>query len=374
MSTPTLYPGQRGFSIIEVMVGMLIGLLGILVMFQMLERWDQQKRTASSGNDAQVSGSIAMYSLERDMRMAGYGFGRATNVMGCTVNAYDRLRPVTVFAFPLVPVLIADGAGGAPDTVTVFYGNSNLASASITYTTSTATSKTLSTRSGVERGDLILITQDATTCGLAETTDNTSADGITINHASGNYTGQDNTAATARYNAAAGLGIAFTPGSIYNLGPDPRRNIWQISNSRLLTSTDDLHYSDLRDSNGLGNPDNQNDWTEVADGIIDLQAEYGIRIAGIMQWSPQPPPNWAVPQAWSSVSAIRIGLLARSQQYEKVAVTTTAPIWAGGAFTMTDLDGGADSNPGDPNDWRHYRYRVYQAVIPLRNAIWGSTP
>jgi type IV pilus assembly protein PilW len=27
----------------------------------------------------------------------------------------------------------------------------------------------------------------------------------------------------------------------------------------------------------------------------------------------------------------------------------------------------------DPaNNWRHYRYRVYETVIPLRNMLWGS--
>ena len=38
---------------------------------------------------------------------------------------------------------------------------------------------------------------------------------------------------------------------------------------------------------------------------------------------------------------------------------------------MTNLDGTADTNPGTPNDWRRYRYRVYETVIPLRNMLWG---
>jgi len=25
-----------------------------------------------------------------------------------------------------------------------------------------------------------------------------------------------------------------------------------------------------------------------------------------------------------------------------------------------------------PNNWRYYRYRVYERVIPLRNMIWGN--
>jgi type IV pilus assembly protein PilW len=40
---------------------------------------------------------------------------------------------------------------------------------------------------------------------------------------------------------------------------------------------------------------------------------------------------------------------------------------------MTNLDGTADSTPGNANDWRRYRYRVYETVIPLRNVVWGIT-
>ena len=41
---------------------------------------------------------------------------------------------------------------------------------------------------------------------------------------------------------------------------------------------------------------------------------------------------------------------------------------------MTNVDGTPDSNPGDANDWRHYRYRSYQTVVPLRNMIWSTGP
>ena len=41
---------------------------------------------------------------------------------------------------------------------------------------------------------------------------------------------------------------------------------------------------------------------------------------------------------------------------------------------MTDLNGTTDTNPNDANNWRHYRYRVFERVIPLRNVIWGTAP
>ena len=41
---------------------------------------------------------------------------------------------------------------------------------------------------------------------------------------------------------------------------------------------------------------------------------------------------------------------------------------------MRNVDGSADSfGPAvpDPNNWRYYRYRVYERVIPLRNRLWN---
>ena len=41
---------------------------------------------------------------------------------------------------------------------------------------------------------------------------------------------------------------------------------------------------------------------------------------------------------------------------------------------MTNVDGTPDSfgdADADPNNWRYYRYRVYERVIPLRNMLWG---
>ena len=41
---------------------------------------------------------------------------------------------------------------------------------------------------------------------------------------------------------------------------------------------------------------------------------------------------------------------------------------------MTNVDGSlpAITTVGDPNNWRHDRYRVYERVIALRNILWGT--
>jgi len=139
---------ERGFTLVEVMVGMLIGLIGIIVIFQVLQLTESRKRTTTAGSDAQIAGSIAMFSLERDLKLGGFGFGAAASasagsLMGCNVNVYDSLNPAANFPLRLTPVQIDDGLAGAPDSITVLWGSSLTFSNFETFTTTTDTSKLL---------------------------------------------------------------------------------------------------------------------------------------------------------------------------------------------------------------------------------------
>jgi type IV pilus assembly protein PilW len=368
---------------VEIMVGVLIGMIGIIVIFQMLATSEERKRSATAGSDVQVSGVIGLTSLERDVREAGYGFSSAaydtgiTPVMGCTVNAYDTGRPTPAHTYRLTPIQIIQGAGAASDTIIVLRGSGGTFPAAHVFTESTDTSKKTRGRAGIFPRDILLVGRTTPTldCMTVEITDVTDADGLTIRHNQGSYNytnylpdGSTSTSSRiARHNNAAPP-INFTAGYLFNLGNSPRRNIWTVQNGRLQV-TNDLLYQDT-------NGDGTNDPVEVADNIVNLQAEYGIdannngRIES-GEWTTTDP---ATTIAWANVLAVRIGLLVRSGQFERTTVTTTVPSWSGGQFVITNLDGSASSStPADPADnWRHYRYRVYEAVVPLRNILWGS--
>jgi type IV pilus assembly protein PilW len=370
-----------GFTLVEVLVGMVIALIGMVMMFQTMSSWDARKRTTSSGSDAQISGGIGMFSLERDLKLAGYGFGNSA-AMGCAVSANDTTRPGPgLINFTMAPVIITDGVGGAPDTLTVLYGSGTTMSSSQTFSNLTTTSIRLNTRTGMRSGDLLIAADSGNLlCGLFEASGNANADGVSVDIGSGayiNYASNQtvsaqtalgaaplallqakflNNSGTARYNnnTQKGVGVA---GSAFNLGTAPRLNVWSIVNRRTLVVSNTLA--------------NQATATEVAEGIVNLQAEYGVDanndgVISAAEWSA------AAPALWTQLRAIRVALLARSQQYERTPVTPNAPTWAGGAFVMTNLDGTPDTNPGTPNDWRHYRYRIYETVIPLRNMLWGQ--
>ena len=121
----TLRGRSSGLSIVEVLVGVAIGLIGIVAVFQAIAVWSKHTATTSSGSDAQVAGTLALFNIERDIKQAGHGFGRATTpVMGCSVASTDT-SPARVFNFPLSPVTITVGAGGTPDTIAALYGDSS---------------------------------------------------------------------------------------------------------------------------------------------------------------------------------------------------------------------------------------------------------
>jgi type IV pilus assembly protein PilW len=360
---------SQGFTLTELLVGVAIGLIGIVAMFQVLALWDRTKRTTAAGSDSQIAGAVGYYRLERDVKQGGMGFGAAqSSIMGCNVSAVvnavaaTATSPATVargaFTIPLVPVQIIQGASNDPDALTVFYGNSTFFAAEQPFTASTAFSKKTTSRHGFKVGNAVVVADTASHCALIEVSGDTNADLLTLDHAG------------LRFNAAAGTGATFSSGLLFNLGTVPQLNVWGI-NSGALVVTDSLYA---------------NTSVTVSDGVIDLQAQYGIDANGdykVDVWQDAAPTNW------TQLLAVRVAMLARSQQYEatrteagaSVYVTSVAPIlpWRDNAnntiaFKMNNVDGNADSNPKTDNDWRNYRYRVYGGVIPLRNMVWGVSP
>jgi type IV pilus assembly protein PilW len=375
-------PTQRqiGFTLIELLVAVVIGLLGVLVIFQVVSTWDSQRRTTTAGSDAQVGAMLGGFALERDVRNSGWGFGTADTIamrtppgplapsrlLGCTVTSV-----VPAGSFTMVPTLITQGAANAPDVVTVLSGNSGLISDRKTYNGGGATQKiaTRESTAGIFPGDLLIFTADTgvgtpPVCQLVELT-SIGSDQVSFNHATGSYTPAVGPARAAVYNPTS-TNSALVGGAFFVLGTAPVLNQWSVRDGRALSFLNLL--------NPAATP------VDVAEGVIDLQAQYGYDNATPMTGTVSAwfePDALPAPTDWSRVIAIRIAILSRAQQFERTPVSTVAPAFFNGArsFTMRNVDGSADSNTAnDPNNWRHYRYRVYEKVIPLRNMLWGQSP
>ena len=118
------------------------------------------------------------------------------------------------------------------------------------------------------------------------------------------------------------------------------------------------------DCSAAGNVNNAAIWAPIASNIVSLRAEYGsdatVPMDGFVDaYSPVTP---ATACGWARVSAIRVALIARSSQYDRDNVTAAAPLWQGSASSPVVLSGFAD--------WQHFRYKIFQTVVPLRNMAW----
>lgn len=437
---------QRGLSLVEILVGVLIGMIGIIVIFQVLSVTEQRKRTTTYGSDAQTAGAIALYSLQRELQIAGLGFGAAHyRQLGCSVRVWDQLRPTESAAnsldFKFVPIEITNGAGGAPDSISVLWGNPteyvtfgwqpsnpnlqelNSWKSEISPTPPDGSIILDSGRAGIGWGDILLLTSDPKNTGVTGGAGQLVQCALVQVSARPGDTGKrpddlgsdprvffkddwqspppqdtpwpppalQTTTAKPRYNKSIGWPDNLTVASGYfvNLGKQPRRTVWSINNGRLE------FIETLANAPGA----------IVAEGILNMQAEYGIdtdndNIISDKEWTVTPPTEALAADAnnpcnvnpavsWRCVRAIRISLLTRSDNWDPTACSPTPRYTSGTSgglvltpFTMTNVDGSADSfaSPCGPsssasaNDWRRYRYSVYETVIPLRNVIWGTAP
>src|SRR5260221_12447319 len=115
---------ERGFSMVELLVAMLIGLIGMIIIFQVFEVSEGIKRSTTSGGDAQQNAVIALYTMERDFKNAGMGFNDTT-FAGCNIVGFDNKRtapdfPTAGVTIQLAPVFITSGAATpGPDRLIV---------------------------------------------------------------------------------------------------------------------------------------------------------------------------------------------------------------------------------------------------------------
>ena len=103
-----------GFSLVELMVGMTIGLITVLVVTQVMSVAETRRQASISGADSVVNVGLGLYTIEREGKSAGYGLTALQTAIGCPIKAMHDTTPINL---NLVPVTIIDGASGAPDQV-----------------------------------------------------------------------------------------------------------------------------------------------------------------------------------------------------------------------------------------------------------------
>ncbi len=364
--------GQQGFTLIEMMIGVVLGLLTMLVITQVTVQAEGRKRTVSMGSDAQVNGSLALFTLQRDLQMAGYGAAVNPDALGCEVNGkFDTGGEA--FSFALAPVLITDGASGAPDTIQVLQARTHHFSVPIKVMenhTQTGNAFVVNSSLGVSEGDMMIaipkVQTPTSACALFSVhgnagSPNTMLGPTRIPHIYG---------ANGKWNQASIFPADGYPVESYliNMGQMVHR-AYGVDDAQNLIAKER--------SPSTGETVSQ----ELYPQIVNIQAMYGKDTDGdgvVDRYDSTTPTTNA---QWQQVLTVRVAVVARSNQFEKDSVTTSAPLWdVGGSATIADVTT-ATCNAGSTcialkidhvTDWQHYRYKVYETIVPLRNVLWNS--
>ena len=365
---------QSGMSLVELMVGMAIGLIGITIITHLYLVNEKYKRSTTGSGTAQVNGAIALYTLERDIRMAGFGLNHS-GALGCSCDkvanpncsavqyyyngVYSSPPGASGGALPpleFVPGVIRETAD-LPDTVTLLYGNQpeRMLPGKLTESMPQPSAEfKVDGTAGYTINDMVLVTNGAS-CMMTQVT--------MVQPAAGNL--QHNPGPSLWNPAGGGSPLpAFPAGAnLFNLG-NPIWRTYSVASGKLQI----MEVMTTTGGPTAGAP------TPIIDDIVDLQAQYGKDTDdnGVVEtWNTVQPTSGA---QWQQVLAVRVAVLARSGNYERPEVaggsceattSATRPKWGDAGAEQdfpTLLVAGALPSC--------YKYRVFETIIPLRNMIW----
>lgn len=424
----------RGFSLIELMVGMVIALIASIVIFQVLAVSEGYKRATTGGSDALQSGGVSAYSLSRLIGAGGGGFAATPNALGCPLGLFrgatqvlgQSTAPFRIatalptpfdaaidFRISLVPALIIAGAdNNTPDVIMIMAGNHpsigrHIRSASQTATTITLADNTVvginnsRDAAGAAQHDLLLaIDQEpgaargaATTCDIAEAVGTPAIvspfaipNPIVLDTAA-NFSGPNrftNIGTPPYYSTTLAINdlgpvsaTAPSPGSgpqfmVLGVGSDG------VTPNALLAVNLLTGYCPAIDL--VAGCVAADTWVSqsLADNIISIKAIYGIATLAldpnVSSWVAPTGATWGATALSANRSnllrlrAIRLAVIARNAQPEKTADTAAAGATGFSPATFT-LFGDTAASMVVNNPDRHYRYKVFEITIPLRNMV-----
>jgi type IV pilus assembly protein PilW len=377
----------RGFSIVELLVSLAIGLLALVFAMRLITGSEKSKQSALGSSDSMQNGMLAMFSISGDAQQAGFGLNDPI-LVGCNTRFSDKegfelaaAQRGAATVRPLAPAIIVSN-GSAPDVISLYSGSSPTGTGTLRLVSDYFGGNRLNVDRmpsyGFKLGDVVVVAPEnrGGDCALAQL----SAPPGTV--ASVSIGG----AAGLRYNTGE-LGMNFKGGRtrIFNLGPAATLSLhtWSVANGFLRLRATDMAGAATAPAT-------------VADNIVSIKAQYGfdtrtgqafenrtgLRIAtwstGMINADAQGETGDA--GDYEHLAALRIAVVARSKTRERprpgTACSTTAskPV----VFASKEPEGVTPvpmtvdvAVAGDSVDWRCYSYRVFETVVPLRNAAWN---
>jgi type IV pilus assembly protein PilW len=395
---------HKGMTLIELMVAMVIGLGITLAISSVLIASENHKRTTTSTNDAQQTGSYGFNALDKALRGAGSGIAESAfptdvGVLGCHLNAgtpaiFPRAAPFPVpFAgflggapgnLRVAPVLIGKNQSqdGVSDVIMIMSGSGAAGGVSRQITGGgSAITATLDNTVGFANSvpalgwDLLLVSQSGVPDCLIEQV--AAIAPPTLNLGGIYYTA---TATTTSMAALAGNTSTYvTP-----IGNAAANNIqftlFGLDTNRTLYSYDLLQ--NLKLVGGAPADSAQ----AIADGVVQMNALYGIDTNGDGiqdEWADPGVAGWNIntvmnsPTKMKQIVSVRVALIVRGENYDLNGGTAAAPnpvtlsltffnglhsgpLAAGPLLAQTINMVGTD---------QQFRYRVFEFTVPLRNML-----
>ncbi len=366
---------ERGMTLIELMVAVVIGLGVTLAVTTVLIASENNKRITTSTNDVDQTGAFIAAELDTALRGAGSGFASSSlataGALGCKLNVATILPRAKGLPAPfdstgfakvsadlrVAPVLIAKNQSSSvtSDVLVVMNGSGAAGGVSRLITGSVGSSTlVLNNAVGLVNDDLVLVSRDGTTDCFLEQIKSISDSTLTLG---GTYYAASATLATL----ASSDKPWVTP-----LGNATANNlqmtVYTVGDNRTLFSYDLLQAT----GGDVAQP--------IAESVEQLHAIYGVDTDGngIMDgWAdPGATGTYDITTVMSSVStmqkilAVRVSLVLRGNYYDRNGGAVVSPA------TLTLFSGLKSvanvSLEQTVNLDQQYRYRVLEFTVPLR--------
>jgi type IV pilus assembly protein PilW len=374
-----------GFSLVELMVAVAIGLVLMLAVTRVLMRNEGRNRDTLAVNDVNQSGAYAAFLLDNVVRSAGSGFAnRWQQVLGCRLNAsrggaevLPRAAdwPVPFAGFTrnvrVAPLIIGKGQSAAgSDVIAVMRGNAGIGEAPLEVL---ALGPPLGLRNtiGLAANQLMLLADGAPECLLLQA--GVPAAGTVPLAGAGDF---HTTTGAHRDLADFGSPTANTVlVNLGNVGPiggnpttAPQFMLYGVGANRTLFGLDMLGID-----GGAAQP--------LAEGVVEMRALYGVDTNNdgtLDSWQdPGVAPytsaallaGTAVAQAnLNSIVAVRIGLILRTAHAERDVVAPDTVV------LFADLDEDLQQTRTLAAGEKVYRHRTAEVTVPLRNVLLARMP
>jgi type IV pilus assembly protein PilW len=369
----------RGFTLIELMVAVALGMALVLALTMVMIRHDSGKRTMVSTNDLSLTSSYISYSLDRELRSAGSGFTQSwRDTFGCVLRVArggaQVLPRASAFPAPfagvpqqvrLAPLLIHAGAGaGGSDVLAVATGSAGLGETPIRVQPASATATDLRVTStvGLRGNDLVLIAEDGVGCVLQQVAAPFTGGANQLLSFGGTYAKAEIDSLQLVDFSTAGTAFVSLLGN--TAGNPPMLRLFGVGDGDRLFSHDVLQL----DGTDIAQP--------VVDGVADLRALYGVDTDADGRID-----NWVSPTAAGytaagltdgsqaardrllTIMAVRVGMVLRSDRIERSEVAPDE------LTLFTDLPAALQHTHAVAAGQRTQRFRTVEFTVPLRNVM-----